>query len=158
VIRTFLTFTLLGALLFQVGCSQSQVTTTLDLVVTAADAAVSVLQSTGTLPPGTASLITGYLGQVTTGVEFATTELASTDSTAVKAAKITQEFAMIVVPNLPPGTGAAIVSVVASVAQAVANFLSTLQTVAMTSADKQVLPKIARHNAMVRAKLIIVHK
>ena len=72
-----------GLTLGLVACSQSQVTETLALVVTAADAAVTTLQATGQIPPGTATLITNYLSEVSTGVSFATMELASSDSSAL---------------------------------------------------------------------------
>ena len=73
-----------GLTLGLVACSQSQVTETLALVVTAADAAVTTLQATGQIPPGTATLITNYLSEVSTGVSFATMELASSDSSALE--------------------------------------------------------------------------
>lgn len=157
-IRWAATTAALAGLLMQVACSQSQVITTLDLVVTAADTAVTVLQATGTLPPGTASLITGYLNQVTAGVQFATTELASSDSNAVKASKIVGYFAMIAVPNLPPGTVQTVVAVVQAVANAVANFLATLPNMSLTAADQKALPMVAAHNIKVRFKLILVNR
>lgn len=162
---------ILAGTLALASCSQSQVTVTLDLVVTAADVAVSTLQSTGALPPGTATVIQGYLGSVTTAVSFATTELASADTGAVKASKIAAEFAMLAVPNLPAGTPQVIGETLQAVASAIANFLATLPTVAGTGplvakADGTAAPtkaqvkiaqgqldKIAGHNAKVRAKL-----
>ena len=160
---------LFAAVLIMLGltaCSQSQVTETLDLVIAAADAAVSVLA------PGTAALITPYLSEVSAAVDFATTELASDDSAAIKAAKIAQQFATIAAPNLPPGTAQVIVQAVAAVGKAVITFLGSLQA---TGADLQSTPvganaffaggakslkvsknklaQIAVHNAKLRAKL-----
>ena len=174
-----LTAVLLALSVALTACSQSSVTLTLDLIVTAADAAVGVMQSTGQIPPGTATMITNYLGDLTTAVDFATTELASSDTAAVKAAKIAQEFAMIAAPNLPPGTASAIVSTIQAVAKAVANFLASVQTAALNiqavpaganafagksgtlklnSADMKALPKIKARNAVVKAKLAALPK
>lgn len=154
-----------GLTLGLVACSQSQVTETLALVVTAADAAVTTLQATGQIPPGTATLITNYLSEVSTGVSFATMELASTDSSALKASRIAQEFASITVPNLPVGTATAIGATVAAVVSAVSNFLATIQPAAasLTAAGaptpkqikvaKSALSKIDSQNAQLKLRL-----
>lgn len=171
-----LAFAAIGLALFQLACSQSQVTETLSLVVTAADAAVSVLEAGGQIPAPVATQITNYLGEVTTGVQFASTELASADSSGLKASKIAQEFATISAPNLPPGIGAAIGATVQAVASAVTNFLSTVTSAASASnaistpyaesfagkvkmkAAKKDLDKIAAHNAAVKARLAALRK
>ena len=172
-----LAFAAIGLALFQLACSQSQVTETLSLVVTAADAAVSVLEAGGQIPAPVATQITNYLGEVTSGVQFASTELASADSAALKASKIAQEFATISAPNLPPGIGAAIGATVQAVASAVTNFLSTVNASAVASnavtvpyaesfaakakglkAAKKTLEQISAHNAAVKARLAALTK
>lgn len=172
-----LAFAAIGLALFQLACSQSQVTETLSLVVTAADAAVSVLEAGGQIPAPVATQITNYLGEVTSGVQFASTELASADSAALKASKIAQEFATISAPNLPPGIGAAIGATVQAVASAVTNFLSTVNHAAVAAnavsvpyaesfaakgkglkAAKGKLAEIAAKNAAVKARLAALNK
>lgn len=110
-----------------VGCTNN-VTTTLQLVVVAAEAAVDTLGSTGTIPPAVAKQIDAYLLATSDGVSFATDELTSTDDPGIKAAKIAQKFAAITAPNLPAGTPQNIVAVVAAVSKAVLTFLSTVQS------------------------------
>lgn len=175
--RTFAFSLFLAGAIALVGCSQSQVTITLDLVVTAADVAVSTLETTGQIPAPIANEVTSYLGQVTTAVDFATTELATTDTAAIKATKITSEFAALALPQLPPGGPAAIVATINAVAQAIGKFLATIQTTSaqletpgalafagssgsakLNSADKKALPKIAARNAAVKAKLKALQK
>ena len=174
--RSILAFAAFALTLSMVACSQSQVTETLSLVVTAADAAVSVLEAGGQIPAPVATQITNYLAEVTTGVQFATTELASSDSDALKASKIAQEFATISAPNLPPGIGAAIGATVQAVASAVTNFLATVQAQASAQtitvrdvtafaakakglkAAKKQLTAIQAKNAAVKARLAALHK
>lgn len=168
--KNFLAIGLVGLLLSQTACSQSQVTITLDLIVTAADAAVSTLQATGQISPVEAALVQTYLTEVTDSVSFATTELASSDSSEVKAAKITANFAKIVAPQLS-GAPAAIVSTIGAVASAISNFLTTLtvttaqlvqyensfagakKTFKINGADKKALKTIATHVTAVKVKL-----
>ena len=145
-------------------------TTSLDLVVSAADVAVTTLQQSGQVSPATAASITNYLNEVTSFVDFTTTELASTDSGATKAAKISQEASMIATPQLPTGTATVIVTVVNAVLQDVASFLSNVNS---TSASLQVADsnaffasgkfslkisakeaaKLRMHNASVKVKI-----
>jgi hypothetical protein len=114
---------------FLVGCGTSQVVSTLDAVVASAQAAVSVLGAAGQIPPGTVALIDTYLKAVSQAAMFASTEINSSDSTAVRITKIVQQFAMITAPNLPAGTAQNIVAVIQAVTQAIASFLTNLQPV-----------------------------
>lgn len=115
------------AILSLTACSGNQVTTTLQLVVVAAEAAVDTLGSTGSISQDVVQQIDGYLLATSDGVQFATDELASTDAPAVKASKIAQKFAGITAPNLPPGTPQTVLAVVSAVSKAVLTFLSTVQ-------------------------------
>jgi hypothetical protein len=129
--RTVLLSTaLLGALIFQAACS-SAVTETLALIVSASSAAIDVVD------PALASVVTPYFTEVTNAVDFATTELASSDSGAVKATKIAQQFAMIAAPSLPKGTAQTVVLAIEAVATAVQNFLKTISA---SSAELQSTP------------------
>jgi len=171
--RVLASVVLIGALLFETACGQSQVTETLALVVAAASAAIDVAD------PALAPVVAPYLTGVTNAVDFAATELASTDTDAVKAAKIAQEFASVAAPNLPPGTALTIVTVIGAVATAVKNFLGTVAATSatlegnaayvesfaakgkglkMSSADQKAIAKIQVENAKARAKLAKLKK
>jgi len=169
--KNFFVIGLVGLLLTQVACSQSQVTLTLDLIVTAADTAVSTLQATGQISSTEATLINNYLNEVTSAVQFSTTELASSDTPEVKSAKIIAQFASVAAPQLS-GAPAAIVETISAVAKAVANFLSTIQTTSaqmislkgvesfrssthwkLSRGDKSALKKIEAHVKVVKAKI-----
>jgi hypothetical protein len=155
-----------------VSCGQSEVTLTLDLVITAADAALTELQSTGQVSSGTTASITSYLNQIVTAVSFTTTELASTDSDAIKSTKIAAEFATVLAPNLSSGTPLVIVATIGAVAKAVTNFLALMATTSaqlqtfegnaffaahkgwkLTKGDQKALPKIAAKAAALKARL-----
>jgi hypothetical protein len=129
--KTILWFALVGALLFQTACSSSAVTDTLALIVAASNAAIDVSD------PSLAPVVAPYLTDVTNAVDFATTELASADSGAVKATKIAQEFATMAAPTLPSGTAQTVVLSIEAVATAVQNFL---KTIAASSAELQATP------------------
>lgn len=122
-ITHFLFIPLLVSLLILQGCAIS-VTSTLQLVIAAAEAAIPVID------PAAASVAMPYLKAVSQAVSFASTELASADTSAVKAEKIITQFATIAAPNLPPGISQTIVSAVLAVTSAVGNFLATIQTAA----------------------------
>lgn len=142
------------------GCKQSSITTNLQLVIAAAETAVSVLEGTGTIPPPVGTLINTYLNAVSEGTVFASMELASTDPQPIKASKIIAKFASIAKPDLPAGTAQNIVTVIEAVANAAAKFLATISTaqtalatsakpLKMTSGDMAAMPKIqARAEAL----------
>lgn len=158
---------LIAALLFQTACGATQVTTSLDLIVTAATIAINTLEATGVVSPAEGALILTYLGEVSTGVSFANTELNSTDASAVKATKIIQEFGMIVIPALPPGTAATVVLAVQQVADAIVAFLANLEPAAasvgtrsarqfnyvLTKGDIKELGKVEKDNAVLHNRL-----
>ncbi len=167
----------IGLCLALVGCGQSDITLTLDLVITAADAALTALETTGQVSSGTAGQITNYLTEVTNAVDFTTTELASSDSDAIKAGKIAQEFATVIAPNLPAGTPLVIATVIAAVAKSVTNFLAVMTTTSaglqstegnaffaahkgwkLTKGDQKALPKIRAKAQALKTKLATVKK
>jgi hypothetical protein len=83
----------LGVLaLSQTGCES--IATTIDLIITAASAAVDIAL------PQYAALLNPYFTAVTNFVDQASTELATTDTAAEKAAKIAGYAAAIVLPDL----------------------------------------------------------
>ncbi len=166
--KTICSFVLALAVLSLAACKTS-VTSSLQLVVSAADAAVGVLEATGTLPPDAATRIDRYLAGVSDATSFAATELASSDSAEVKALKIAQKFATVTAPQLPPGTPQTVLSVIQSVVSAVLNFLQTIQPlvppgarsapvqIKVTDSDRKVLTEIDRRAQAVKARLAKVH-
>jgi|SRR5271166_1575886 len=119
---------------FLTGCGTSQVVNTLEAVIASAEVAVATLGATGTVPAGTVTSLDAYLKAIASATAFASTELASTDSPAVKATKIALEFGMVVAPVLPPGIAQTVVVVIQAVTQAVANFLAAIQPAAAVAA------------------------
>jgi len=156
----YLTASLLILTMFLTGCGSSNVVTALELVTAASEAAIGALEATGQIPPGTAMQIDQYLAEVSTATQFASTELTSTDTTAVKTAKIAAQFANIAAPDLGPGTAQAIVQVVAAVAKAVSSFLATIQPppaqplpkAVMSENDKEKLQAIRSRAAVVYSR------
>lgn len=147
-----------------VACSSSNLVPLLDATVSAADAAVAELASSGTIDPAAAQKITNYLGQVATAASEASTELASSDSTAVKTEKITADFAAIVVPdvaNLSPALAASIRAVDAAVQAFVSALTSAnaqieahgVQNAQIGVRDRLRLEAIKRHAESVISKL-----
>jgi hypothetical protein len=111
-----------------VGCNGSvDASELLNLIVIAADAAVSGLSGV-VIPQAIAQLITTYLGEVQTFVNFSITETESTDTIQDKISKIVAEAAMFATPNLS-GVPLVIANLVKAVAGAIANYLDNLKTV-----------------------------
>lgn len=119
-LKKLLIVPLIFGLMTLVGCGLS-VTNTLQLVIAAAEAAVSVAS------PAEAVVVNPYLLAVSQATSFAASELASTDSTANKVEKIVNQFATIAAPQLPAGTPQKIVAVIKAVDTAVVNFLASIQ-------------------------------
>lgn len=121
--QTFLLALLVVVLaLLLVACSSSTLITSLQLVEDAVTVAIPVLQAAGVDPAALAQAQT-YLTAVETATTQATTELASTDTAAVKAAKIASYFAAAVAPDIG---NAQVAAVVRAVAAAVQSFLALL--------------------------------
>ncbi len=112
-----------------VGCGNSAVQD-IQLVVATSEAVVAALETTGTIPAPVATAVNVYMGQATEFVNFAITELASTDTPAVKASKIAAEGALLSKPDLPPGTPTSVATSIQAVASALAVFLANIQTAA----------------------------
>jgi hypothetical protein len=113
------------------GCTTPQITTTLQAVVDAVGIATPIILNAAGVPAATSTLVTAYLGAVDTAVAETGTELASSDSSAVKADKIVQYFTQAGLqlgPNLPAGTPTLVVQLVNEVAQAVQGFLTQFGT------------------------------
>lgn len=121
--RRFLFVPLLVSLLLLQGCGLS-VTSTLQLVIAAAEAAIGVIS------PQYAAVIDPYLKAVSQATSFAATELASSDTSPVKAEKIVSQFAAIAGPNLPAGVPQTIVTAIQAVVTSVSNFLASIQSAA----------------------------
>ena len=121
----------LGAVLLMflalAGCSSSAVRD-LELVVAGGEAVVAALESAGTIPAPIAAVIDTYMSQVGEVTTFASTELASADTPAVKASKILAEGATVAALDLPPGTPLLIATSLKAVATALAAFLANIQS------------------------------
>jgi hypothetical protein len=81
------------AMVVMAGCSQSQILVTLEASVAATEVLVGTLAVTGKIPPDTAVAITGAIAQLPAAYQATTTELASTDSDAIKAVTIAGYYA-----------------------------------------------------------------
>jgi hypothetical protein len=106
-------------------CTSSQIVTTLDAVVSAAEIAIPIIGTAAGLPPAISNLIVTYLAEVSTATGQAATILAGPGTSAQKTAQIIAAFAQVASGlTLPPGTPAQVVTVVNAVVQAVLQFLS----------------------------------
>jgi hypothetical protein len=123
--RTALVGVVIAVVLLQ-SCTAPQIIDTLDAVVSAAEVAVPVIAAAVNLPPGLASTIVTYLQSVSVAAGKASVIIAGPGTSASKDAQIIAAFAGVVGGALPPGTPAAIATVVQAVAQAVVNFLATI--------------------------------
>jgi len=149
----------LAIILVLCGC-KSNVTTTLQIVVAAAEAAVGTLEATRNLSPEAGVKINAYLTSVSQATSFAATELATADTSQVKALKISQQFASIAPPNLPAGPPQTVLAVVQSVTGAVLSFLQTIQPaqasnvqVKITTADITVLKDVDARAQHVKSRV-----
>lgn len=106
------------SLLAETGCGS--LTTDIELIITTTSAAVDIAF------PQYAALLNPYFTQVTTFIDQATAELASSDSPAQKAAVIAGAAAAIVAPNLS-GVGADIAARVAAIAPLIAKLVDEIK-------------------------------
>ncbi len=119
------------AVLLLAGCQPSTVITTLEAVVASAEIALPVIAAAAGIPPATTAAIVQYLQLVDVAITRASVILASSASSADKAAQIGVAFAGIAAGCncIPPGTPQTVVAVVNAVAQAVSRFLATMGAV-----------------------------
>jgi len=108
-----------------VGCSQSEVTTSIDAAITAVQVALPILSAAG-VPPDVIQTAATWLNGASNALNGVLAELDSQDSAAVQAAKITQLLSAYTSANLPPGTpqivAQALNAVAAAIAQVLQNF------------------------------------
>lgn len=124
-----------------VGCSPSQVLTTLRAVVASAEYAVSIVGPAAGVPAATLEAINRYLVAVGKATAEAADILAGTGTAAEKSALIVKVFAGVVAGCncIPAGTPSQIVGVINAVVLAVANFLRLFPSGANARAP---LPKV----------------
>lgn len=120
--------------LFSAGCSSSNVVTTLDAAVAAAEVAVTIIETTGGITQAQAVTIETYLQAVGSASSIASTELATNDSATRKAQVIIAAFDKAVISTnalnqLPPAISGAIQAVIA----AVQSFLQTISPAVKTA-------------------------
>jgi hypothetical protein len=131
-----------------VGCGTSTVINNLQLAIDAVTAGLPIIANLTGVPPATVAQVTKYLDDVNTALGQASLILSATATDAVKAAKIAQIFATVVKPDVP-AQYQAIVGLVATIAQDVAQFLSSVPssptgTTTFTTAQRTQLAKITR--------------
>lgn len=110
------------------GCTVSTVTTVVTSVTIAAEAAVAVLSTQSGIDPNTLMIVSNWLQAVGPAVTATTTELASTDTAALKDTRIIAIWAAVVAPNLPANTPPVVKTVVLSVQAAVQALVTYFQT------------------------------
>jgi hypothetical protein len=147
-----------------IGCGQSSVTTTLQLIISGAEALLPFVPG---LNGAQAALVTAALEGLSDATAFATTELASADSSAEKFTKISAEFAKVAIGSLSgqlSGAPLKVLTIISNIATAVGNFLATIQAAPaaaraggykpqLTAGDLKALPKIRARALALRAKL-----
>lgn len=112
--------------LMLVSCTGTQITTTLQTVVDAVSIALPILAATTGMTPAQDQEITKYLKTVSTAIKETTAELATMDSSAIKAGKIAGFFAAAALPAIP-GLSPTVQMILQTVSAAVGQFLSTLR-------------------------------
>lgn len=117
------------AMLTLAGCTQDQVLASLEASVAATETLVATLQASGKISPTTASEIENAVAGLPAAFRETTAELASSDSTAAKSAKIAGYYASTIVAlqTLPPDAQAYASAISASI-QAFLTSLTPAQT------------------------------
>jgi hypothetical protein len=106
-------------------CGSSTVIANLQIAVDAVTAALPVIAGITGVPAATVAQVTKYLNDVNAALGDASLILSASATDAQKAAKIAADFAAIVKPDVP-AQYQAIVGLVATIAQDVAQFLTSL--------------------------------
>lgn len=141
-----------------ISCTDSQVLTTLEAVVSAAEVALPVIGAATNLDPAITVTIGEYLRDTSVAARQASAILAGSGTSAQKAAQIAAVFANVASLNLPAGTPAEIGVVVNGVIQAVQNFLGQFQSsappvVLVSAKAKAKLANIALRSQLLELKL-----
>ena len=122
-LHKFLTAPVLIAILLLTACTPSTLVSSLQIAVDAVTVAIPVLAAAG-VDSATLMQVQTYLTAVSTATEEAATELATSDTSAVKVSKIVADFAGVVAPVIGNPRVSAVVQAVAA---AVQSFLTLLQ-------------------------------
>lgn len=121
---------LLFASLLLIGCTGTQITTTLQTVVDAVSIALPIITAAiPSLTPTQSKQIVGYLKAVSTAVQETTAELQTSDSSAIKASKIVAFFASAAIPAIP-GLSPTVQLILQAVDGTVQAFLATFKPAA----------------------------
>jgi hypothetical protein len=105
------------------GCPAATPLEALDVVVTAAQVAIPALASAGAISSEDSDKILAYLSAVNTAAGQAATELASSDSSALKATKIAGFFAAAAKPVLSGAASQKVITIVQGIDAAVSALL-----------------------------------
>jgi len=103
-------------------------TTLISLLENALVIGLEAASISGALPPNVQQGVDAVLG----GIACASDELASTDSQAVKSARVTECFATAVIPALPPGTAQNVINLINRLTKAVGDILARAKAVNAT--------------------------
>lgn len=98
------------------------VSTLVNYIDLALQAAVAAAGATGNIPPAYANYVATGLGCI----DFAAKEMQSADTDPIKSAKIAANCAGLTAPNLPPGTSANLIAFAGQLASRIADMLAGL--------------------------------
>jgi hypothetical protein len=149
---------LLVLALLMSACGTSQVLSTLEAVVAAAEVALPIVGAAAGVPPPVIAAIQVYLRAVSQASAQAAVILAGPGTAAAKAAQITQAFSAIAAGCncIPPGTPTQVVSVIDAIARAVINFLANFQPPPGSSARVAAPKAIAKVSKSDQEKLAAI--
>jgi hypothetical protein len=125
--KTSLLIIVLIASLGLCSCSPGQVVQSLQTVITAAEIALPVILAGTNISAADQAKIVEYVSAVAQGTDEAALELASNDSTELKAIRVAAIFTSIATPHLSPGTPQRVMSVISLITSAVVSFLDNFQ-------------------------------
>lgn len=129
--KKFFIVPLLASVLLLQSCSTSVLQIALAAIATGTDAVVQSLALGGQIDPSLVPVITGITNSIITATQETATELASSDTSAVKASKINADWAGVLtsIAGLPPNAKS-IVSVISIDINAFLGIISPAQPLA----------------------------
>lgn len=137
--------------LFLSACNSTTLTITLDAVTIAADAALSVVETNGSLAPGQETQVASVIADVTNATQLASTELAGNDPATLKAANVTAFYMPVLLEigklsGLPPAIQLSLTAVSVSI-QAVLKLIPTPPVTAKFEAATHGKPLLSNKDA-----------
>lgn len=133
-----------------VGCSQGDVTKSLDAVVSATEAVLPLISG---VTPEVAKEVTSYLSDASLAVNCVTQELASNDQGVIRAAKVAECFSSLNFSLLSP-RAQQIASGVNTAIQTFLKLYPPTATVPAKTVNQAAVQKVAAHNVSARLKIL----